>query len=432
MAGLPPSFARVVVDDSDSSIQYGSSWSSQSSGSRDQLNSGPVFGGTLHQTTTSTTFSTKFSGSDIVVYSSVDPVIVNGVLQADPEWECIIDGNSLGLDKIDSAITTPQNNIDICHSPLTPGDHELVVKVTSKGSPFWLDNIQYTPLPGADLSNTVQKVYKTDPDIEISSDFTTAAYGIAVSQTPGATVTYKFTGTSVSWVGYIFGNYAKQSATATYSIDGGAPVTFALPTSQIFFGNTVFFKTPNLSQGSHTLVVTYKGDGNSMPLALDYFFLTNGAGASSGGGGNSGGGTGSSGSPVQNGGGNTVTVGGTVTVVSTTSSTTGSTSSTTGTSTGTSMGSTTPTGTSSSTSDTQSVGSALESGASTVTQGTSANLAKKSNTGAIVGGVVGGLALVALAVIVFLVIRRRRRNGRSGIIYEKPGHYRDFEQDGSG
>lgn len=129
-----------------------------------------------------------------MVYSSVTPVIVNGVLQADPQWECIIDGNSLGVSKIDSAITTPQNNIDICHTILSAGAHELVVKVTSKGSPFWVDDIQYTPLPGADLSNTVQKVYKSDPNLKLSSDFTTATYGVAVTQNAGGTATLTFTG----------------------------------------------------------------------------------------------------------------------------------------------------------------------------------------------------------------------------------------------
>lgn len=215
------------------------------------------------------------TGTDVVVYSSVDPIVVNGTVQADPQWECIVDGNSFGLDQIDQADNTPQNNIDICHGILSDGPHELLVRVTSKGNPFYLDDIQYTPSVNADLSNTEQKIYNSDPNISLSEDFKQGTFGVYQTQTPGGTVSFNFNGTSITWIGYIFANFAQQSATATWSVDSSDPISFALPTSAVSFGNSIFFTTNNLSVGAHSLLVTYKGNTNAMPLTLDYFFLRN-------------------------------------------------------------------------------------------------------------------------------------------------------------
>ncbi|KAF8202251.1 hypothetical protein BJ912DRAFT_944242 [Pholiota molesta] len=368
-APLPASFRRQVVDDTDPSFQYAASWTEQSSAARDAtVNSGPAFDQTLHSTGANTSFTVNFSGSDFVVSSSVSPVLIKNVVQKFPEWECIIDGNSLGVLSIDPSITFPQNNIGICQSVLADGPHELVVKITTNAvSPFWVDGIQFTPSANADFSNATLKVYNTDPNIKFSgSDFVTSTYGVKLTQTNGATATFDFVGKSLTWVGYIFAGYANVSSSATYSIDNGSPVSFALPTNTGSYGNSIFFKTPDLTLGPHTLVVTHQGNNISMPLVLDYFFVSNT--------------TFPTGAPTSS----TVIGGGTTT---------------------------------------KGVGSDT-TGSPTVTP----LPAHKSHTGPIAGGVVGGVVVLLLALLVFFLVKRRRQNGGGGPVMKQ---YRDYEQDGA-
>lgn len=327
-----------------------------------------------------------------MVSSSVSPVLINNTVQKFPEWECIVDGNSLGVISIDPSITQPQNNLGICQSVLGDGPHELVVKITTNAvSPFWVDDIQFTPSANADLSNATLKVYNTDPNIKFSgSDFVTSTYGVKLTQTNGAEATfdfvgmfsfskvqflasadaYEYIGKSLTWVGYIFAGYANVSSSATYSIDNGSPVSFALPTNTISFGNSIFFKTPDLTLGPHTLVVTHQGNNNSMPLVLDYFFISN-----------------------------TTFPTGTPTSSSVTGASTGGSSTTKG------------------------VGSDT-TGSSTITSLPT----HKSHTGAIAGGVVGGVVVLLLAILVFFLVKRRRQNSGGGPLMKQ---YRDYEQDGA-
>ncbi|KAF9475210.1 hypothetical protein BDN70DRAFT_269490 [Pholiota conissans] len=367
------SFRRVVIDDTDSLFQYGASWSVESSAARDAtVNSGPAFDQTLHRTAANTSLTVNFSGSDFMVSSSVTPILVNDVVQKFPEWECIVDGNSLGVMSIDKGITQPQNNLGICSSVLGDGPHELVLKVTTNAiSPFWIDAIQYTPSANADLSNTTFKVYNSDPNIQFSNnDFATGTYGVKLTQTTGATTTFNFVGKSLTWVGYIFAGYANVSSSATYSIDNAPSVSFALPTSGVSFGNSIFFKTPELSLGPHTLVVTHQGNNKTMPLVLDYFFVSN----------------------------TTAATGAAPTTASTTSGTSTTGSSTTG------IGSDT-------------TGSSITSFRS-----------HKNNTGAIIGGVIGSVAVILFAVLAFFLIKRRSGSGSKGPPMKE---YRDYEQDGA-
>jgi hypothetical protein len=138
-----------------------------------------------------------------------------------------------------------------------------------------------------------------------------------------------------------------NATSATYSIDGGSPVSFNLaglsPTADTTVYNQFFFSTPELSPGPHTLLVIHGGTSQQTPLTLDYLIVTN-----------------------------------------TSSSTTDATS-----------------------------GLTLTSTLSFPVESTSAAAVSTSESGsspigAIVGGVVGGIAVLAL-VLLFLLYRRRRK-----------------------
>lgn len=85
-------------------------------------------------------------------------------------------------------------------------------------------------------------------------------------------------GTSISWVGYYQPPHG--SALGTYSVDDGKPIGFNLAglsgsTDPLQY-NQVFFTTPEVENGPHTLTVTFLGSGSTTPLVLDYLYIQNG------------------------------------------------------------------------------------------------------------------------------------------------------------
>jgi hypothetical protein len=80
-------------------------------------------------------------------------------------------------------------------------------------------------------------------------------------------------GTSISWVGYTQPLSDGTSTSSTYSIDDQTPISFPIPASpdNNTHFNQILFNTEQLSPGEHTLVVTYSGNSTSAPLSLNYF-----------------------------------------------------------------------------------------------------------------------------------------------------------------
>lgn len=168
-------------------------------------------------------------------------------------------------------------------------------------------------------------------------------------------------GVSLSWYGFIPVELPKGSSPATYSIDGETPVNFLLKglstTTTTTVYNQKFFETAQLAAGPHTLKAVFEGN-NSTPLTLDYLIVQNG----------------------------------------TLSSTTTSTSST-----------------SISSHATSSTSSSVVSGTS-VTERSSRTAVR-----AVVGGVIGGLALIVLVIFGFLFLyRRRKRATQEQILISTP------------
>lgn len=158
-------------------------------------------------------------------------------------------------------------------------------------------------------------------------------------------------GISLIWLGFYDNSLPMDLATATYSIDGQAPVSFnlngALAKATGVQYNQVFFEIPQLEAKTHTLEVFYRGDSSKTPLSLYILEVQNGTS-------------------------------------SLTSTGTGS-----ATSTGPGITTTTPGGSNSTRS--------------------SPTTASKSTTPAIIGGVVGGLCLLIIMCILAIIFLRRRR-----------------------
>ena len=86
-------------------------------------------------------------------------------------------------------------------------------------------------------------------------------------------------GVSLSWLGFIPSNFSLIPSSGIYSIDGQNPISFFVPASgasnALSLYNQVLFKTETLSPGQHKLVVTYQGNSETAPLALDAFIVQN-------------------------------------------------------------------------------------------------------------------------------------------------------------
>ncbi|KAJ3567289.1 hypothetical protein NP233_g6455 [Leucocoprinus birnbaumii] len=270
---------RVVVDDTDDSIVYIGAWFLDASGSQDNVgNFGPPYMGTLHGISTIGSVLFNFSGTDIAVWGTNNEANLNE--NPDPDWECFVDGNSIGRD---SPFRFPENNWRFCEkSGLPDGSHTLRidVKVQNPSQTFWLDSIRYAPSPTAPLSNTTIFIDNTDPAVQFDPLWKSLGHTANVTSRHGSTANVTFMGTSISWYAFIPTELPHDESQGSWSIDGGAPNKFLLKgisdqqSSSLF--NQLYFTTPELSDGQHTLTVTFLGNRQTTPLCLDYLYVRNG------------------------------------------------------------------------------------------------------------------------------------------------------------
>ncbi|KAF9561139.1 hypothetical protein CPC08DRAFT_707577 [Agrocybe pediades] len=342
----------VVVDDTDPGINYvGSGWFQDNSGSQDNNgNFGPAYRSTLHGTKTSASLSYAFNGTQVRVWGTNNLRNDSGVL--DPQWECFVDKISIGAT---APFQFAENNWVFCEQDqLEDGPHVITVNATvAKQQTFWFDQINYIPSVSVPLDNKGILVDNHDAALQFGDGW--GALGGTANQTgkSGSTLTFQFVGVSLAWYGFIPAEFPKVATTGQYSVDGGAPVSFFLKglpadgTTTVY--NQKFFETTQYPAGPHTIVVTYLGNGaQNTPLTLDYLVVQNGTFPSS------------------------------------------------------------PSGPSSSSSSSSSSGNLPTSGPGPDHAGNNTS-SKSSNTGAIAGGVVGGIILIMFAVLAFLYLRRREK-----------------------
>ena len=88
-------------------------------------------------------------------------------------------------------------------------------------------------------------------------------------------------GTSLTWFGFYENRVPLAATTATYAIDGQSPTSFNLngasPEGTGALYNQIFFQTDQLSSGWHRLDVVYQGSSQTTPLTLSELFLQNNA-----------------------------------------------------------------------------------------------------------------------------------------------------------
>ncbi|KAF9440560.1 hypothetical protein P691DRAFT_608922, partial [Macrolepiota fuliginosa MF-IS2] len=271
----------VVLDDTDIAIKYTGSWFLLYTTSEDAIgNFGPPYLHTLHGTSTNGSISAKFNGMDIGVSgSNIDPNTTN----PDPTFECFIDDVSIGRT---SPFPFAENNWPFCNkSGLPDGPHELQIDVTvmSPNNTFWLDQIKYNPSSAVPLDNKVLLVNNSDPAITYDSFWTEWPGGLGkITQQTNSVALVQFIGTSITWMAFTPTEHPHTKVMATWSIDGGAPNQFTLQglsnsTSANTEYNQVYFTTPKLQQGLHTLTVTFLGSDQTTPLSIGSLLIKDGS-----------------------------------------------------------------------------------------------------------------------------------------------------------
>ncbi|KAK1222435.1 hypothetical protein PQX77_014720 [Marasmius sp. AFHP31] len=286
---------RIIVDDTDPRITYGTgSWDLDGSAFVNNGVLGDPYNKTMRGTNSaraSLTFS--FEGDYIQVRGARDnrkiPPPSNDTgfdSQNDfPEFTCQIDNEFEPFPRYATYYKYYITNVPLCEKAnLSKGRHTLTMTITINDPSrqvFWLDSIEYSPLPTADLTKEVLREYSNDPRSWMN--------------TANATMSFKFSGTSVSLYGMDLWASLQDprhiDTTGSYSIDRGQPVQFTIPGSATLpFGpgenvtgygwyNKRLFHTESLGGNKeHEIVISYDGDsseGSPQPLLVDYFLVEN-------------------------------------------------------------------------------------------------------------------------------------------------------------
>ena len=85
-------------------------------------------------------------------------------------------------------------------------------------------------------------------------------------------------GTSLKWFSLIPADEPRASTTATYSVDGGFPMTFSLlglKPDDVEQNNQLIFQASGLSPGQHRIEVVHGGNNQTTPLSLTYLVIQN-------------------------------------------------------------------------------------------------------------------------------------------------------------
>ena len=258
--------APTIVDDTDSGINYqGGHWTAS--------NTAGYYNGTVHfSNTPGDSVSYTFNGTFIQWIGSTNNNHGEASVSIDGGTATTVDTYSPQWGK--QAVLFEQTN-------LAAGQHTITITLTGNknaaSSDYYQDvdafefGVTPPPITGTDDTST---------SIQYSSNWTSASNAsyfdgtLHFTNTPGSTVTYTFSGTSIQWIGAT----NKDHGDATVTIDNGTPTTVDTYSPQWGY-QTVLFARTALTSGQHTITITATGSHNA--ASSDYYqdvdaFVTSG------------------------------------------------------------------------------------------------------------------------------------------------------------
>ncbi|KAH0588300.1 hypothetical protein H2248_004161 [Termitomyces sp. 'cryptogamus'] len=279
-----PVTTTYIVDGSDSHIDYiGGVWEEVILVAG---NNALPFKRTLRTTMQSGNVSFSFSGSWIAAFGTVFSFnSAMGNKQQDSVFNCFIDNKPI------PSTSQPLTGQPLCSNVTSDGNHNLTIVLQDLHQTiFSLDYLEFTssnlmPNPGYSV-----RIDSKSPTIQYSPDWMpTSDNNATMTDKPGSNATVRFTGTKLTWIGFLSPKLSQGPMMISYTVDGKPEfpsIILGLPTTtQHGLDNQiVFFATPELAVGNHTVVVTYTGlmSVTVTPLVLDYLLIETATPPSSG------------------------------------------------------------------------------------------------------------------------------------------------------
>ncbi|PPQ72377.1 hypothetical protein CVT24_002077 [Panaeolus cyanescens] len=276
----------IIVDQTSELIDYSSGWTPITGDVWDNAgNHGRMFGGSMMQGSGVTDFSVMFEGSAGRVTGYID------LRTQTPRWTCTVDGQTIPpQNPADFSSTSPMNNFDLCawgpggelttpnsrstgnEVNITEGLHTLTVSFRSGFSSLAFDRFMFVP-----ASTSTFRVDTDDVDLELGIRDSAVEYstgwqdlaGIGRMTADKAAVRIRFYGSGITWIGSTPSGQPRTAGTAQWQMDGGAQNNFTVPalSGGTTNRNVVLFST-TVERGHHTLIVTNLGLPSTMPLVL--------------------------------------------------------------------------------------------------------------------------------------------------------------------
>ncbi|PPQ65172.1 hypothetical protein CVT24_011035 [Panaeolus cyanescens] len=262
----------IVVDNADSGLSYSGAWSSVSGAPYDPHgNFGRTYRTNLQSLTSGQgTISYTFQGTSGRVYGTNNIEERNGNI--DPTWSCALDGRPL---QMPNSFPYAENNWILCEfSGVSDGTHTITITARSNGRAFLFDYFIYTPSSSRTLTNVVTGVGWRDSAVQYDSGWDQWGGAGFQGKEPGGTLTFPFYGTGITFMGLTPIEGAPGETEAEYFIDSQSPVRFTVPGRDVTTHfHRVFFRSGSVPLGHHTLTVVYRGNTGRMPLVLTNFFV---------------------------------------------------------------------------------------------------------------------------------------------------------------
>ncbi|PPQ73014.1 hypothetical protein CVT24_001403 [Panaeolus cyanescens] len=218
----------IVVDDSNAGIMYRGAWQAVRTDPNTNDRNTLPFLSTQHRTQVSGSVSYSFTGSSATMFGSITMQVPSANTRQMAPWRCFIDNVPFEPEYPSSAHGI---NWPFCHVEGLNDDRAHILTMNVVGGQFVeisLDQIQYVPPSSLPINGTsAVKLAYNDPLIHYEGRWEVLPDfpGVSTAQ-PSAEVHLSFYGSSLSWMASTMDPVGKAISIATYSIDGRTPVQF--------------------------------------------------------------------------------------------------------------------------------------------------------------------------------------------------------------